>query len=335
MSNCKVSIIIPVYNTEKYLRKCIESIVSQTYTNWELILVNDGSTDSSCMICEEYAEKDKRVRVYNKSNTGVSDSRNLGIKESSGKYLVFVDADDYWLSVNDLATLVSISEENQIDVLRGEYMAVDEDGQYMFDSRSLKLREKVADRLLSSSEFLNKVLCGESFIFLSLFRKEVLDNNIFSKDRIFLEDLEFYSRLMLQHLKCMYVQYPFYAYRKHADSVSAKVNIKKIRDSFSMCYVFHDLMRETNIHSKKRFYKYNSIMMYYWTLDTLSMDPYYNENKRIIDQLSLMELWKDVRVWSKNTKFSYPIVIYLSPLIGVKLLRYRHRMGNMLRNLIR
>ena len=170
MNNCKVSIIIPVYNAERYLRKCLESIVSQTYINWELILVNDGSTDTSGKICEEYAEKDARVRVYNKSNTGVSDSRNLGIKESTGKYLVFVDADDYWLSVNDLATLVGISEENQLDVLRGEYMAVDEDGQYIYDSRFLKLREKVANRLLSSSEFLNKVLCGESFVFLSLFR---------------------------------------------------------------------------------------------------------------------------------------------------------------------
>lgn len=335
MNNCKVSIIIPVYNAERYLRKCLESIVSQTYINWELILVNDGSTDTSGKICEEYAEKDARVRVYNKSNTGVSDSRNLGIKESTGKYLVFVDADDYWLSVNDLATLVGISEENQLDVLRGEYMAVDEDGQYIYDSRFLKLREKVANRLLSSSEFLNKVLCGESFVFLSLFRKEVLDNNIFSIDRIFLEDLEFYSRLMLQQLKCMYVKYPFYAYRKNVDSVSARVDIKKIRDSFGMCYVFHDLMEETNIQSKKRFYKYNSIMMYYWTLDTLSMDPYYNESKRIIDQLSLMDLWKDVSVWRKNTKFEYPIVIFLFPSIGVKLLRYRHKIGNMVRNLIR
>ena len=335
MSNCKVSIIIPVYNAEKYLRQCLDSVINQTYENLEIIIVNDGSTDSSGIICEEYAEKDKRVRVYNKSNTGVSDSRNLGIKESSGKYLVFVDADDYWLSVSDLATLVGISEENQIDVLRGEYVAVDEDGQYIYDSRFLKLREKVANRLLSSSEFLNKVLCGESFIFLSLFRKEVFDNNIFNKDRIFLEDLEFYSRLMLQQLKCMYVQYPFYAYRKNADSVSARINIKKIRDSFSMCYVFHDLMGETNNQSKKRFYRYNSIMMYYWTLDTLSMDPYYNERKRIIDQLSLTQLWKDVSVWRKNTKFAYPIIICLFPSIGVKLLRYRHRMGNMLRNLIR
>ena len=90
-----ISVIIPVYNSEKYLHKCIDSVLSQSYTNFEVILVNDGSTDSSGMICDEYAEKDERVRVFHKDNGGVSTARNLGIDYATGKYVLFIDSDDY------------------------------------------------------------------------------------------------------------------------------------------------------------------------------------------------------------------------------------------------
>lgn len=91
----KVSIIVPIYNAEKYLSNCIDSILHQTYKNIEIILVNDGSTDSSIEICEEYAEKDKRIIIINKKNAGVSSTRNDGISISTGEYIQFVDCDDY------------------------------------------------------------------------------------------------------------------------------------------------------------------------------------------------------------------------------------------------
>lgn len=89
-----ISIIVPVYNAEQYLHRCIESIVSQTYSNIEIILIDDGSNDKSGEICDEYSKKDKRIKVFHKDNTGVSDTRNFGIKKATGSYIGFVDSDD-------------------------------------------------------------------------------------------------------------------------------------------------------------------------------------------------------------------------------------------------
>lgn len=90
-----ISIIVPVYNTEKYLDKCIQSVLAQTYTNWELLLIDDGSTDSSGAICDKYAAEDNRIRVFHKENGGVSSARNLGLDNAQGEWISFVDADDW------------------------------------------------------------------------------------------------------------------------------------------------------------------------------------------------------------------------------------------------
>ena len=90
-----VSVIIPVYNVEKYLRKCIESVLAQTYTHLEIILIDDGSTDTSGKICDEYAQKDERIRVIHKENTGIADNRNIALDICKGEYIAFVDSDDF------------------------------------------------------------------------------------------------------------------------------------------------------------------------------------------------------------------------------------------------
>ena len=93
--NSLISIIVPVYNVEKYLNECIDSIIAQTYSNIEIILVNDGSTDASGKICDEYAEKDGRIKVIHQVNAGLSAARNAGMAVATGEYLYFVDSDDY------------------------------------------------------------------------------------------------------------------------------------------------------------------------------------------------------------------------------------------------
>lgn len=103
-----ISIIVPVYNVEPFISECINSILIQSYKNFELILVNDGSTDNSPTICEQYASKDKRIKVIHKANGGLSDARNWGLKFSSGEYVVFLDSDDYWNDCDALFSLYSI-----------------------------------------------------------------------------------------------------------------------------------------------------------------------------------------------------------------------------------
>lgn len=111
MNSPLISIIVPVYNVEPYLRKCLDSILSQTYTNWEALIVDDGSTDKSGSICDEYAKKDNRFKVVHKENGGVSSSRNIGVEKSTGKYVTFVDGDDK-LDDQFLEQLIIASERN-------------------------------------------------------------------------------------------------------------------------------------------------------------------------------------------------------------------------------
>lgn len=91
----KLSIVVPVYKVESYIRECVDSILNQTFTDWELLLINDGSPDSSGLICEEYAQKDSRIKVFHKNNGGVGTARNLGIEQAGGEWITFVDADDF------------------------------------------------------------------------------------------------------------------------------------------------------------------------------------------------------------------------------------------------
>lgn len=111
-----ISVIIPVYNVEDYLRECIDSVLCQTYENFEIILVNDGSTDSSGKICDEYVEKDERVTVIHQKNGGLSVARNTGLSETNGEYVYFLDSDDY-IAENTFETLVTIAEKDNSDIV--------------------------------------------------------------------------------------------------------------------------------------------------------------------------------------------------------------------------
>ena len=111
-----VSIIVPIYNAEQYLRRCVDSILNQEYTDYELLLVNDGSTDASGDICEEYGDQDPRVIVIQKENTGVSDSRNRALDRARGKYLQFLDSDD-WITPDATKLLVRSAEQSGCDMV--------------------------------------------------------------------------------------------------------------------------------------------------------------------------------------------------------------------------
>ena len=118
-----VSIIVPIYNAEQYLRRCVDSILNQEYTDYELLLVNDGSTDASGDICEEYGDQDPRVIVIQKENTGVSDSRNRALDRARGKYLQFLDSDD-WITPDATRLFVRAAEEYGCDMVISDFYRV-------------------------------------------------------------------------------------------------------------------------------------------------------------------------------------------------------------------
>ena len=120
----KISVIIPVYNTEKYLKECVESVLAQTYHNLEILLINDGATDSSPQICESYAKQDARIKLIHKENGGLSDTRNTGIKQCSGDYVLFLDSDDYWDDPKMVEKLADQMQQYPVDILNFRYKKI-------------------------------------------------------------------------------------------------------------------------------------------------------------------------------------------------------------------
>ena len=125
MQNPLVSIIVPIYKVEPYLRRCLDSIVNQTYTNLEIILVDDGSPDGCPQICDEYAAKDKRIVVIHKENGGLSDARNAGLDICKGEYIFFIDSDD-WIKTDTIEFLYKITQDKKSDIVIGDYITTTE-----------------------------------------------------------------------------------------------------------------------------------------------------------------------------------------------------------------
>ena len=119
----RISIIVPVYKSEQYLPKCIDSILVQSYLNWELLLIDDGSPDNSGKICDEYMQKDARIRVFHKGNGGVSSARNFGLEKAKGDYIMFVDSDD-WIDNNCLKVCIEEVVRNNLDAVQFGYISV-------------------------------------------------------------------------------------------------------------------------------------------------------------------------------------------------------------------
>lgn len=141
-----ISIIVPVYNTEKYLRQCIESLINQTYEDIEIILVNDGSRDNSGGICDEYAKSDNRIKVIHKENEGLSNARNTGVNVSIGKYIMFVDSDD-WIDIETCKVVLNVAVEHSCDLVFWSYVR-----EYGNESKPKKVYSTDKDFVVFSQE---------------------------------------------------------------------------------------------------------------------------------------------------------------------------------------
>lgn len=322
-----VSIIVPVFNVESYLKECIDSILAQSYKYWELILVDDGSSDGSVEICDRYSLCDNRIRVIHKKNTGVSDSRNIALDVMSGKYVMFLDADDFWNKTNVIERLLESAVINNLDIVRGEYIAVDEFSNFAFSKNVSSKRRKFSNKVIDSYEFLKYGISNEFFLFLSLFRREILNDIRFEKGRIFLEDMQLYSKILLKSMRCMYLaDFRFYSYRKNTNSVSYKANPNKLIDSFNLCYFFHDMSIIAEDKRIKKLYQNNSLALYYYTLETISFNEYYSCKEKYINDCRLNELIKTIRNWTKEYGILKLSLIYsVQPYWGIRLFRIKRK----------
>lgn len=241
----KISIIVPVYNTEKYLPRCIDSILAQTFTDFELILVDDGSTDSSGRICDEYAAKDNRVRVIYQPNAGASAARNRGLEEAAGEYIMFCDSDDA-VSPEWIARLMEYAAPDTMAV-----------GSYCSSAAKLGRCDELSvdpGRKYDLSEYydLNKAgLAG--YICNSIFTADIIkQHNLRFRERRDLgdynEDLLFVLHYVNHIRNIVYTGYSDYFYDTHAGSLSRKYNDLYFRKYEEKFHLWHDFLISHGSH---------------------------------------------------------------------------------------
>lgn len=329
-----ISIIVPIYNTEKYLSCCIDSILNQTFRYFELLLIDDGSTDKSGRICDEYAQRDRRIKAIHKSNTGVSDTRNRALDIATGKYVIFMDADDYWTFETALEQLFYIAETNDLDIIRGEYKAVNEKGELVFSRPISSIRLARSKKIIPPYEFLQYAINGEFFSWLYLFKRKAINDLRFKSGQIYLEDMRFLSILLTKNLHCMYLpELRFYAYRKIPTSVSYSINPLKIKNAFDMCDFFYSLSKKTKERKLKVLYQKMSIQRYYLTLKDLVNDEYYINRLKYIADFKLNKKEKDICKWIsefKLRKYFLSVIYYIPPIIGIYLFRIEYKLEEFL-----
>ena len=230
---CVISIIVPIYNIEKFLPCCIDSILAQTFTEWELILVDDGSKDTCGSICDEYATKDGRIRVIHKPNGGLTSARNAGLAMASGEWVMYLDGDD-WIEPEMLELLLQKGEETGADIVMGDFL-------FAYPDRDVPYRLPDWDYCKTTS--LNRYI---TFVWTCVWggihrRSLYEEHQLHSPQGVtYCEDFHLIVRLCYFARKVVNVHRPFYHYRQQEGSVMHNLNKKTERDEQ---WVYQDIIR--------------------------------------------------------------------------------------------
>jgi len=219
-----ISVIVPIYNVEKYLNRCIDSIINQTYRNLEIILVDDGSPDNCPKICDEYAKKDSRIIVIHKKNTGVSETRNFGLKYANGDYITFVDSDD-WIDSDMYSYMMNYALTSNCDIIKCGYRKCFSNGDKIDIETPFYDNSIIEDINEILYLYTDKKIHAE--IVTMLIKKEFIKNKIYFDKKIKLgEDLIFAIELFCGSNRILFLNKSFYNYFTNLNSVTQKKEYK-------------------------------------------------------------------------------------------------------------
>lgn len=222
-----ISIVVPIYNVEKYLEKCINSIIIQTYKNIEIILVNDGSTDSSGKICDIYLKKDKRIKVVHKKNGGLSDARNVGIENAKGKYIAFIDSDDF-IDSDFIEILYNLIIEYNADVSCCKCNVIYK------KNKKQQVEEKI--NIFTNYEAINEMLYQgkiDNSACNKLYKLNLFEDIKYPKSKYF-EDLDTTYKIFLKSDKIVATNKKLYNYYQRTGSILHKKNEKLCNDLYEI-----------------------------------------------------------------------------------------------------
>ena len=292
-TNEKVSVIIPVYNDEKYLKQCVESVLTQTYTNLEIILVDDGSTDHTPEICEEYREKYDQIRVLHKKNGGVGSSRNAGLALATGEYILFIDNDD-WLEKHHIEELYKLAKENNADIAAGNFNIFYEDtstfSYWLNDDTYFKKVYSIKEwfSLQYRTDFYNM-----SVVFTvpwdKLYKRSLFKNIVYPEDAPVEDNLTTWKVYLLAN-KIAYENKAIYTHRKIKSSVTASVSetdvfpLRSIEERIAILRLIgFDTSRE------EAAYRYRLTL---WKKHALDKGEYL-KYRNTLQKLAILKKWKN------------------------------------------
>lgn len=278
---CLVSIIVPVYNGEKYITRCVEHLIQQQFQEIEIIIVNDGSTDNTAQICDELKMRDSRIQVFHQNNEGPSSARNHGIRESKGTWITFVDVDD-WMEVECISTAYAIAQKEKVDIVLWNLQ--EEIGnkikkyapfygarrEFQYDE-IYKLKNMI---LLGESETSEPGLCL-SAPYCKLIKKEIIGESQFPEEIDLSEDECFVLQLLDKVHSLIYINNIFYHRNLHYDSLSYKYDVNRDKRVLAHLRWILDYCKDydKNILNYFVYRRYKGIVLYYIMTDlNLSYD---------------------------------------------------------------
>ncbi|MBR6737921.1 MAG: glycosyltransferase family 2 protein [Clostridia bacterium] len=309
-----LSVIIPIYNVENYLAECVDSVLNQSFTDLEVILVDDGSPDNCPLICDDYAKKDNRVKVVHKQNGGLSSARNAGLNIASGEYVIFLDSDDYYRNLDFLEKIVE--SLNGCDALFFQRVKLfndkdfgDNPSNYNENINELSIEKQFVELAKSNkidASAAMKVTC----------RTFLIQNNLFFKEGLVCEDIEWFFRYAQKLNNVRFSNYTSYVYRIRSNSISHSIKLKNVQDLFYSIENYADEIKNSNLSIKEPLLNY--LAYQYFIVLGLS-GAYLNgvDKKLILDKCKEYK-WLSNYTCGKKNKLSAFVV----KLFGVKIASY-------------
>lgn len=314
MPTKKISVIVPVYNSETFLPKCLDSIINQTYKNLEIILIDDGSKDNSGKICDEYAKKDDRIVVVHKENAGVSSARNAGVAIATGDYIGFVDSDD-WIESHMYQNLINILDNYDVDIARCSYKR---DGLNISQSHIFN-ESKIIDLRNSREEIICNVINSKMHCYncLILLKRNIATKIKYIEEIALGEDLIWFIELLCNINSLYYSnsQDYHYVFNENSASQSKISKVKNLRDVLTLYEQINKILNTKKILTDN-IRRILATEMFYRLSSDLSLCLYFNRDKSLLKDITndsrFYDIVKDVdfKRLSIVNKITYKLVSY-------------------------
>lgn len=321
------SFIVPVYNVEKYLERCIDSILNQSYENFEIILIDDGSTDNSGKICDKYSELDSRIIVYHTENKGLSQARNKGIKASKGKYIIFLDSDDYWID-DKLDKIANICNKKNLDILAFNYEIYDISSKKIVKKKAIDFDNNI-DKVISGEKFLNSILnknpLYEWYAWFYVIRREMLiDSKLLFKIDTKYEDVDLIYKIILNAKNISAIDESILRYIiGRQGSITYGVNLDTEKDKLTVVKNNIKYIENLNINKELKIKLNNNIScLYYSSLILCNGIKNSKEKEELIKELK-SSMWVCKYTTNKLQKNVYKIIKIFGINITSKILYIR------------